>query len=77
MSQTGLFATPGTLRRFSPTNEALLDNAFLTCLTRRPTEAERKHFLSQLPERPKDADDAVLEDLFWTLYNCEEFTWNH
>ncbi len=77
MSQTGLFATPGTLRRFSPTNEALLDNAFLTCLTRRPTEAERKHFLSQLSERPKDADDAVLEDLFWTLYNCEEFTWNH
>ncbi len=77
MSQTGLFATPGTLRRFSPTNEALLDNAFLTCLTRRPTETERKHFLSQLSERPKDADDAVLEDLFWTLYNCEEFTWNH
>ncbi len=77
MSQTGLFATPGTLRRFSPTNEALLDNAFLTCLTRRPTEAERKHFLSQLSERPKDADNAVLEDLFWTLYNCEEFTWNH
>ena len=77
MSQTGLFATPGTLRRFSPTNEALLDNAFLTCLTRRPTEAERKHFLSQFSERPKDADDAVLEDLFWTLYNCEEFTWNH
>ncbi len=77
MSQTGLFATPGTLRRFSPTNEALLDNAFLTCLTRRPTEAERKHFQGQLSERPKDADDAVLEDLFWTLYNCEEFTWNH
>ena len=77
MSQTGLFATPGTLRRFSPTNEALLDNAFLTCLTRRPTEAERKHFLSQLPERPKDTDNAVIEDLFWTLYNCEEFTWNH
>jgi Protein of unknown function (DUF1553) len=77
MSQTGLFATPGTLKRFSPTNEALLDNAFLTCLTRRPTDTERKHFQSQLKERPKDTDDAVLEDLFWTLYNCEEFTWNH
>ena len=77
MSQTGLFATPGTLRRYSPTNEALLDNAFLTCLTRRPTEAERTYFQSQLKERPKDADDAVLEDLFWTLYNAPEFTWNH
>ncbi len=77
MSQTGLFATPGTLRQFSPTNDALLDNAYLTCLTRRPTEAERTYFKSQLTERPKDADNAVIEDLFWTLYNCEEFTWNH
>ena len=77
MSQTGVFATPGTLRQFSPTNDALLDNAYLTCLTRRPTDPERKHFRSQLADRPQDADNAVLEDLFWTLYNCEEFTWNH
>ncbi len=77
MSQPGPFSTPGTLRQFSPTNDALLDNAFLTCLTRRPTAAERSHFLSQLPPQPKDADNAVLEDLFWTLFNAPEFTWNH
>ena len=77
MSQTGLFATPGTLRQFSPTNDALLDNAYLTCLTRRPTAVERKHFLTQLPQRTKDTDDAVIEDLFWTLYNVSEFCWNH
>ena len=47
MSQVSAFATPGTLSRFSPTNDALLDNAFLTCLTRRPTEVERTHFTSQ------------------------------
>lgn len=77
MSQPGVFATPGTLRQFSPTNNALLDNVFLTCLTRRPTDAERTYFRGQLSERPKDADDAVLEDLFWTLYNSPEFSWNH
>lgn len=77
MSQVGVFASPGTLRQFSPTNDALLDNAFLTCLTRRPTAAERTHFGGQLAERPKDTDEAVMEDLFWTLYNAPEFTWNH
>lgn len=77
MSQSGILATPGTLRQFSPTRDALLDNAFLTCLTRRPTDAERTHFHTQLPERPKDTDEFVLEDLFWTLYNAPEFTWNH
>lgn len=77
MSQVGAFASPGTLRQFSPTNDALLDNAFLTCLTRRPTAAERAHFLGQLGKTPKDTDDAVMEDLFWTLYNAPEFTWNH
>ncbi len=77
MSQVGAFATPGTLRQFSPTNEALLDNAFLTCLTRRPTAAERTHFVEQLAKQPQDTEDAVMEDLFWTLYNAPEFTWNH
>ncbi len=77
MSQVGAFATPGTLRQFSPTSEALLDNAFLTCLTRRPTDTERSHFLGQLAKQPKDTDDTVMEDLFWTLYNAPEFTWNH
>ena len=77
MSQPGPFTTPGALRQFSPTREALIDNAFLACLTRRPTAAERTHFQAQLPVNPKDADNAVLEDLFWTLFNAPEFTWNH
>ena len=77
MSQTGVFATPGTLRQFSPTPDALLDNVFLTCLTRRPTDAERSYFREQLPEYSKETDETVLEDLFWTLYNSPEFSWNH
>ena len=77
MSQARPLATPTALRQFSPTSEVLLDNAYLTCLTRRPTPAERTHFLSQMTGRPQETKDAVLEDLFWTLYNAQEFTWNH
>ena len=77
MSKVGPFSTPGTIRQFSPTREALLDNVYLTCLTRRPTEAERAHFAPQLGSPPKQPDQQVLEDIFWTLYNSPEFTWNH
>lgn len=77
MSQPGVFATPGVLRQFSPTPEVLLDNVYLTCLTRRPTVEERAHFQTQLSDRSPETDPAVLEDLFWTLFNSPEFTWNH
>lgn len=77
MSETRPFSTPQAIRQFSPSREALLENAFLTCLTRRPTDAERKHFLSQLPEQSRQTDNAVLEDLYWTLFNSPEFSWGH
>lgn len=77
MSETGIFVTPGVIRQFSPSRDALLENAYLTCLTRRPTEAERQHFLPQLPEKSRSTDNAVIEDLYWTLFNSPEFSWGH
>jgi hypothetical protein len=77
MSETGVFVTPGVIRQFSPSRDALLENAYLTCLTRRPTETERRHFLAQLPENSRETDDAVIEDLYWTLFNTPEFSWGH
>lgn len=77
MSETGVFVTPGVVRQFSPSRDALLENAYLTCLTRRPTDAERGHFLPQLPENSRETDNAVIEDLYWTLFNTPEFSWGH
>ncbi len=77
MSETGVFVTPGVIRSSRPRRDALLENAYLTCLTRRPSETERRHFLAQLPELWRETDDAVIEDLYWTLFNTPEFSWGH
>jgi hypothetical protein len=53
-----------------------VEAAYLTVLTRRPTPAEAEHFVRFLA-----TDDFKraqrLEDLFWTLLNVTEFSWNH
>lgn len=77
MSRVRLFSTPQTLRQYSPTTEALLDNLFLTCFTRHPTSTEREYFQQQLPGSTRKIDDELIEDIFWTLYNSPEFCWNH
>ncbi len=77
MSRVRAFATPTVIRQYSPTIDALLDNAFLACFTRRPTDAEREHFRKQLPDDPAAVETEIIEDLFWTLYNSPEFCWNH
>jgi len=56
--------------------DACLDNSFLACLSRRPTSAERAHFLPQLSGKLNRRANAV-EDIYWTLFNSAEFCWNH
>ena len=62
--------------------EKQVEIAYLATLTRRPTEAELAHFVARL----KDSDGGngerrrrpeALEDLYWTLINSTEFSWNH
>ncbi len=76
MSEANPFSAPGRISGFSSTPDKLLDNAFLVCLTRRPTPAERAHFLPQF-EGANGQEDGAVQDLFWTLYNSPEFSWNH
>jgi hypothetical protein len=56
--------------------------AYLATLTRRPTDAERKHFVARLQDTDGGGGDRrtrqeALEDLYWTLINSTEFSWNH
>ena len=57
--------------------EKQIETAYLATLTRRPTAEELEHFVVRL----KDLEDrnlrGAIEDLFWTLMNSTEFTWNH
>lgn len=59
-------------------NEAqAVDAAYLSVLTRLPSTRERQHFEQRLREHRRSAYSEVMEDLFWSLINSTEFSWNH
>jgi hypothetical protein len=60
----------------APNNSRAIEVAYLAVLTRRPTPAEAKYweqFLTQSDLKPTQR----LEDIYWTLLNSTEFSWNH
>ena len=57
--------------------EKMLENSYLVCLTRRPTEQERKYFLELWAEDQSKDKAQMVYDLHWVLFNAPEFSWNH
>jgi hypothetical protein len=49
LTKTDGFSAAAQLIRFSSDNETLLQNCFLACLSRNPTDEERQYFMAQLP----------------------------
>lgn len=64
------------LANYSPSDEATLDAAFLAVLTRYPTAEERAHFTSLLKGTKNKARERAMADLYWSLINSTEFSWN-
>ena len=58
------------------TDRVAVESAFLTVLSRKPTPAEQTHFEARFADN-KVPRQQHLEDLFWTLLNTTEFSWNH
>ena len=54
----------------------VVEVAYLAAMTRRPTAAEKAHFEEFLKE-PELQRSQKVEDLFWSLINATEFSWNH
>ncbi|QDT64930.1 DUF1549 domain-containing protein [Calycomorphotria hydatis] len=58
--------------------EQVVDELYIRCLSRKPTEKERKSLAKILAE---DADEKeqklALNDVFWGLLNSSEFMFNH
>lgn len=54
-----------------------VDAAYWTILTRAPTPDELSHFTAALHGLRGDARRDRLSDLFWSLVNSTEFSWNH
>jgi hypothetical protein len=66
---------------FADTDEKCVEACYLVALSRRPTKAESDYFVPQFAcaekSGPKDARGQVVEDIFWSLFNSPEFSWNH
>lgn len=73
-----LFGAVSRIRALAPDPAAAVEVAYLCLFTRRPTETERSHFAGRLTEAARpEARQRVLEDLYWSLLNSTEFSWNH
>jgi hypothetical protein len=55
--------------------EKALDRLYIRCLSRYPTESERKELLKSISEAPSEKEG--LEDVFWAILNGREFVFNH
>jgi len=55
----------------------ILDELYVRCLGRKPTEDEAKKILPQVASDDKNALKQGLEDVFWALLNANEFIFNH
>jgi hypothetical protein len=66
-----------TIAMGSSSNEKAVAAAYLAVLTRYPTAEESEHFVQRLGQSQGDGRGERMQDLFWTLLNCTEFSWNH
>lgn len=76
-TEANLASASGRISAMAPGTERCLELCFLVCLSRRPT-AEEVAALSPSLEGIADNQRAlVVEDLYWSLFNSPEFSWNH
>lgn len=71
------FSAAGRIAGMAANDDDCVELCFLVCLTRRPTAEERQAIVPQLLGTKGEARSAVVEDLFWSLFNGPEFCWEH
>jgi hypothetical protein len=72
-----LFNAASRVGYFAPTDRRAVEIAYLAVLTRKPTAEESRHFEAKLAGTRGDERGARMSDLYWTLVNSTEFSWNH
>ena len=61
-------------------HEEMIDETFLVCLARYPTDKEKAGLIEQfnaLPEGDADERRLLVEDMFWAIVSTREFLFNH
>ncbi|MCA9115118.1 MAG: DUF1549 domain-containing protein, partial [Planctomycetaceae bacterium] len=65
-----------TLLKEGKTPEQIVEQLYITCLTRKPTPQEMESLKGVLASAG-DQQAQVLQDVFWALLNSREFLFNH
>jgi hypothetical protein len=65
------------LNRLDQEERAVIDQAFMRCLGRMPTDHEQQGLLAELAAVPPEGRREFLEDLYWGLMSTREFLFNH
>ena len=65
------------LRRQGLSDASMVDDIYLTCLARYPTEPERRHLIELLPPPGSPDERPVVEDVLWGILSSREFLFNH
>jgi hypothetical protein len=58
-------------------DEQVIEEAYLSTLSRFPTEQEKTELLAVFAESSADERRLVIEDLYWGLLSSREFLFNH
>ena len=58
-------------------DQELVKQIYLLCLSRKPTPEENTQLLNILKETPQAERRQVVEDLFWGVLSSREFLFNH
>ena len=75
--RSGLLNASTQIALMASDNRSAIEAAYLAVLTRRPTAEEWEHFDRRLGSSRGGERQRRLEDLYWTLINSTEFSWNH
>ncbi len=76
-TKDGLFNASSRIAMLAPTDREAIEIAYLTVLTRRPSETEASHFVARIAGTKGKERQLRLGDIVWALINVTEFSWNH
>jgi hypothetical protein len=77
LTNAGPFSSSWRIAQMTSNSNEAIRMCFWVCLSRSPTPHEQEVLISQVQELKNKQRLDWFEDLFWTLFNSPEFTWNH
>lgn len=77
MCEPNIANAAGRINALASGTDSCLEMCYLVCLSRRPTPAEVAVLLPMFEDSKNARREAVVEDIYWSLFNAPEFSWNH